>query len=304
MFQSKNSTSESNHPNVHILFRDSNVIDDCLQCGPGLADKPSGAYGLIPIKASYSGPVFQASRSSDYSTQDFYAHPDGSYWTTVDSTGQRIGEWLNGAAAYCAKWYDQSGAGNHATQANAQLQPIVDYTNFAMDFTAGDGKAYFALPTGTVPQSIAYTVTVRHGLINHPLGGWLGGGALRTNGCNAFRREFSAYVNYWYLNDFSAGFYFPGNIITHKYDGTLMEYMYTNGTLTASVAKGTGWAGVSGNEFMGRTISDAQETLNGTLNYIYIFKSNLTDAKRSLIEAGAYGKLSCPFSLFVLFYMP
>ena len=181
---------------------------------------------MFQLMGWYSGPTFSARRSSDNALADFYAHADGSYWTTSDNSGQQIAAWLNGAAAYCTKWHDQSGNGKHATQTVQSLQPIIDYGNSVMDFTSNG--SYFNLVSGTIPQVVAYTVTVNHGAINNNNGGWLGGGVTSKNLCNSFRRQDAAYLNYWWSNDFSAGVYAAGNTITFKYDGNhLLQCTFT-----------------------------------------------------------------------------
>lgn len=236
--------------------------------------------------------MFQARNSDSQATQDFYAHTDGTFWTSPagNSSGQQIEAWLSGATAYCSVWYDQSGAGNHATQTDPALQPVVDYANYAMDLTAQGGWSWFYLPSGTVPSSGAYTVTVKHGVINNPTGGWLGGGLGEYNRANNFRRDGSGYVNYWIDNDFSAGSYAVENTVTFKHDGSSVLYLYTNGALAASQGMSSGWNSVEGDEYLGRTIFlSYDKPLNGVLFYLYIFKAALSDAKRSAIEAGAYG---------------
>jgi hypothetical protein len=171
---------------------------------------------------------------------------------------------------------------------------MVDYVNYAMDFTAQGGLTYLNLRSGTVPQNTEYTVTVKHGVINNPIGGWLGGGNGATNQANGFRRDtFFTYVNYWWGNDFAAGSCEPGNTVTFKYDGSSMAYLYTNGEFTASQVKSPGWMGVAGNEYLGRSAfkipGDNPTNLNGVLYYMYIFKTALWEFERSSIEAGAYG---------------
>jgi len=56
-------------------------------------------------------------------------------------TGQSLASWLGGATGYVTTWYDQSGAGNHATQATAANQPIIT--------RATKGTGYSALFNGT-----------------------------------------------------------------------------------------------------------------------------------------------------------
>jgi len=58
------------------------------------------------------------------STQDFYADRLGNL-LTAPVTGQSLANWLGGATGYVTTWYDQSGRGNHATQATAANQPVI-----------------------------------------------------------------------------------------------------------------------------------------------------------------------------------
>lgn len=56
--------------------------------------------------------------------QDFYADRRGNL-LTAPVTGQTLANWLGTATGYVTTWYDQSGRGNHATQATAANQPII-----------------------------------------------------------------------------------------------------------------------------------------------------------------------------------
>ena len=55
---------------------------------------------------------------------DFYADRLGNL-LTAPVTGQSLAKWLGGATGYVTTWYDQSGAGNHASQGTAVNQPII-----------------------------------------------------------------------------------------------------------------------------------------------------------------------------------
>jgi len=65
--------------------------------------------------------------SSSYApnaAQDFYADSNGNL-LTAPVTGQLLQNWLGDATGYVTTWYDQSGNGNHATQATTANQPII-----------------------------------------------------------------------------------------------------------------------------------------------------------------------------------
>ena len=57
-------------------------------------------------------------------SQDFYADRLGNL-LTAPVTGQTLTNWLGGATGYVTTWYDQSGRGNHASQATAANQPVI-----------------------------------------------------------------------------------------------------------------------------------------------------------------------------------
>jgi hypothetical protein len=72
--------------------------------------------------------------------QDFYADRLGNL-LTAPVTGQSLANWLGGATGYVTTWYDQSGKGNHATQATAANQPVIQ--------RATKGPGYMCLFNGT-----------------------------------------------------------------------------------------------------------------------------------------------------------
>jgi hypothetical protein len=74
------------------------------------------------------------------SEKDFYADRLGNL-LTAPVTGQTLANWLGGATGYVVTWYDQSGRGNHTTQATAANQPVIQ--------RATKGPGYSALFNGT-----------------------------------------------------------------------------------------------------------------------------------------------------------
>lgn len=73
-------------------------------------------------------------------SQDFYADRLGNL-LTAPVVGQSLANWLGGATGYVTTWYDQSGAGNHASQATAANQPVIQ--------RATKGAGYMCLYSGT-----------------------------------------------------------------------------------------------------------------------------------------------------------
>jgi hypothetical protein len=243
-----------------------------------------GAYAAYRVSTSYTGPTMNIRRSSDNATSDFYASPHGQFGTTVNGTGTSLESWLESSTAYVVTWYDQSGKGNHATQTTTSQQPIFDSSKYRVDFTSG--SPFLNLPNGTVPQAVAYTVTMKHDTIASTSGCWLGAGIMNTNQANNFRRSVNRYVNYWYANDFYGNdtVYNTGNVVTYAYDGSY-NYLYINGTPQGVSPIRSGWNGQAGNEYIGRN-SAGGEYFNGEMHYLFIFKSYLDTNERNHIERG------------------
>ena len=211
--------------------------------------------------------------------------------TSLSGTGTPLTSWLNGATGYVTVWYDQSGAGHHATQTYSEYQPIIDTVNRRVDFMAQNGMAFFNLPDGTVPQQVYYTVTTKHGdfgrCIHGPNGhpSWLcGGGHDNTANCFSYICQ-QGYSNIWYSNDLATSVaYAPGNTVTFQYDGS-SRYGYVNGAEMAGWEYGIkqSWNGQIGNEFIGKG-ADGDYSFDGQLYYLHIFKSSLSASDRAIVE--------------------
>ena len=81
------------------------------------------------------------------SNTDFYADRLGNL-LTAPVVGQALADWLGGATGYVTTWYDQSGAGNHATQTTAANQPIIQ--------RATKGPGYATVWPGTAGPRLVY----------------------------------------------------------------------------------------------------------------------------------------------------
>lgn len=240
----------------------------------------SGAYGLVRLSSTYTGPTVKVRRGNDNTIADFYANATGSLGTALNGTGTSITSWANGATCYVTTWYDQSGSGRNATQTNTTIQPTLDITNRRLTFPS---SAFFNLPDGTVPfNNSAYTVTLKHGTLGTTSSGFLGSGSYGTaGGTNAFRLSGTSYLNYWWGNDYFVGTYVAGNVVSFTYDGiTRLAYINTtqqatgggNGRVSTSVANTIG-------------VTNGNEYLVGTLYFLFISNVNISNADRNMLES-------------------
>jgi len=98
-----------------------------------------GAFSLRAVNGTTALAV-NVRNGTTSATQDFYADRLGNL-LTAPVTGQPLATWLGGATGYVTTWYDQSGKGNHATQATTANQPIIQ--------RATKGPGYSCLFNGT-----------------------------------------------------------------------------------------------------------------------------------------------------------
>lgn len=112
----------------------------------GLTANLWASYALKRLLSSYTGALIRVRRSSDSTEQDI------SYITGGGLDTAALATFVGANSAFIVTWYDQSGAGNHLTQATAANQPRI--------VSAGvyDGKAvldttdYWAT-TNSIPVS-------------------------------------------------------------------------------------------------------------------------------------------------------
>ena len=108
------------------------------QLSPAATSSAVGAFSLRAVNGITALSV-KVRNGTTSATQDFYADRLGNL-LTAPVVGQTLANWLGGATGYVTTWYDQSGQGNHATQATAANQPIIQ--------RATKGAGYMVLVNG------------------------------------------------------------------------------------------------------------------------------------------------------------
>ena len=105
-----------------------------------------GAFSLRAVNGT-SVKAVQVRNGTTSAVQDFYADRLGNL-LTAPVVGQSLANWLGGATGYVTTWYDQSGKGNHASQATAANQPIIQ--------KATKGPGYSTLWPGLTSTRLIY----------------------------------------------------------------------------------------------------------------------------------------------------
>jgi hypothetical protein len=77
-----------------------------------------GVWSLRNVRSAYTGPLVRVRRSTG-GEDDFWRGAGNTFYSATTT----LTAWLGAATAFVVTWYDQSGKGNHATQATAASQP-------------------------------------------------------------------------------------------------------------------------------------------------------------------------------------
>ena len=205
------------------------------------------AYSLSSCRAAFSTGLVRTGtgtgtymlmrlrRASDNSEVDLYQGVDD-YYVDKDSIF-KLSDWLGASSATVSTWYDQSGAGRHATQTIASVQPSLKVTNkrLALDFRV---DRYMNLPDGTIPVGNApYTVSCRHGVIDSTGGVALGGGTIASRRALLLRRNATSYQSGWWAPDHNYATYADNQSFGETYDGAT-RIGYVNGVAVSSTNTG------------------------------------------------------------------
>ena len=117
-----------------------------------------GLYSTRALVSTYTGPVVQVRRNSDNTTYNFIADIYGNLSNVQNSTS--MGGFLNTTTGNVATWYDQSGAGNHFTQATAVSQPqlVLNSGQWVLWFNRDASPTFYA--SMTTASSITGVMTI------------------------------------------------------------------------------------------------------------------------------------------------
>jgi hypothetical protein len=108
---------------------------------------------IVSVNTSFALAEFNVLRSAD-----FWADRRGNL-LSAPVTGQPLGDWLQGVTGLVETWYDQSPAGNHATQANLGIQPIIQRATKGPGFMLVFNNAQYLIGfTFSVLNNTNYTV--------------------------------------------------------------------------------------------------------------------------------------------------
>lgn len=139
----------------------SNIVSVTTPAIPKLLDTYSGAeaaYSLRKLSSAYSGDAILVRRASDSTTQSIGFVNNELDTATLES-------FCSGTDGFVTTWFDQSGSGNDAAQANASKQPkivssgstILEGGKAALSFTNGPFLvSAFGSSTSTKTASIVF----------------------------------------------------------------------------------------------------------------------------------------------------
>jgi len=238
----------------------------------------SSANGLFSTKrllSKYQGPVVNLRRSTDSATLDFFADALGNLF----NGRQTVQGWLAGATAYVTTWYDQSGQGNHATQATTSLQPTYNSNTRAVVLNS----TYFqlpSLPSGNSPYT--YTIKVSNVAFVSSYSIYVTGGNYVANQNIELFSTPTNVIHSWFSSDMTTATTATTNqFFTFSYDQT-NRYTFLNGSLQTTLASSS-HAQVNSNNYIGYDSRGYYSA--SSLTSISILSSNVSTSDRLIVEA-------------------
>lgn len=238
------------------------------------------------------------------SATDFYADSAGNL-LTAPVTGQSLASWLNGATGYVSAWYDQSGAGNHVSQATAASQPSITTTGTLM-FSGAQSFSNSATTGGCLVASAGTGTKYSYGAVWNPsvLSGYQT--ICEHNSSTGITSKRSSLL----LNTTSLGFNgqsndiqaLIGGLVTNtqystvaRIDNTVVGYTANGNKNVRMRQNGVDYSAATGNYAtlnldnywfaIGRKASTNGEFFNGSMKSVMVFKDALSDADTAILHA-------------------
>ena len=145
------------------------------QLSPAATSSAVGAFSLRAVNGT-SVRAVQVRNGTTSATQDFYADRLGNL-LTAPVVGQSLADWLGGATGYVTTWYDQSGLGNHATQATTANQPVIQRATKGPGYSClCSGSQFLSYGTTSIfantPFSVCVALRRSNGNNRNAYGGW------------------------------------------------------------------------------------------------------------------------------------
>lgn len=250
--------------------------------------KCMAAYSLRRLSARYYGPVVRVRRASDGAMDDFWRGGKIMY----NSTRQVLQTWLGSSQGYVHTWYDQSGSGNHATNATPSEQPLIviapDWSpsEFTVRFNGAQSLAW----NGEGIANSDYTVCASAARASSKAFNIFIGGL--TNQQNRLLhlgyRSNTTMTHAQYSNDYDQtvdGFqYRTGVTLSVRHSGTLGKNMHINGAFQKSSADTTSLLSYSDARIGVLRTSTTTVYYEGDVSEILVVARYITDQERSVID--------------------
>lgn len=250
-------------------------------------------FSIKRLFSSYIGATIKIRRSSDGATSEFYADAYGNLGQSLNGTGTSLTTWLGANnTGYVMAWYDQTNHGRDAVQSNSLIQPSINQSLKAVDFS-NNTSSYFTLPDGSFPSSnSAYTMAFRQQTVSSTFPQTIHyQGAKGTKTLLLSSMADSTKISHaWWTWDYPNVACATTSTNVFMYDGSSYAYGYTDGVAKDPYA---GSSRATKTEYA--TIGCFRDSgtplyyFGGRLNFLFAFNSKLSDSDRTIIEqAGGY----------------
>ncbi len=241
------------------------------------------AYSLRKLSSSYAGKAIQVRRSSDNATQDIGFTAGGNLDTAALKTFVGTNDGL------VSIWYDQSGNGSNATQANTSLQPYivsagVIFRTLAMPSIYFNGSNYMRAILGSLNPATNHTLNSVSGATTGNIVTLSSTSAGEQNSClgAGFNGAGAWFGGYGEDVAYNAGTPVPNMCVRTKvYNaGTITGYINGTSVLTTNITYNLTTADV----MVGIQNNGGNQNLLGSTSEVLVFTSALSNAEVQTVE--------------------
>lgn len=260
-------------------------------------------YSLRRLRSTYTGPLVNVRRASDNATLDI-----GFIQTAFGATGidgldiAALQTFCAGTDGFVTKWYDQSSAGNHASQLTAANQPKIATAGVAissggtpcLDASWNITSLLTAVASSTLPDAGDASSAVVHVPSSNAGGGY---GRIWERDANAFLLWTSGTLQAYVSTSLATAGAAPTGIKTVS---SITRVGGTNGI--SYFANGSPWGITTSTAVVTTTVlnllnrGDLTRGHNGQVQEIIITRQTWTTAQRQIVEhnQGAYYGITVP----------
>ena len=187
--------TSGNSISLSKFYGKANVVPSLSALSASGSSNARGVYATSRLSKAYTGPILELVLYSNSAVANVYSDANGVRGLSFNGRGTSLASWMGAGNASVRTWYDQSGSGRHAVQANVALAPTI-LTASSSNTIYFRSSCFLSLPDNTGPLGDSnYTLVAKHGTATGTL---LGLGVAGQYKMNCMILGAGQYTNDWF----------------------------------------------------------------------------------------------------------